>query len=252
VPRPQRIGLARAAGDIVPPPCPRTPCPASHSKPGCRASSVIHPPMGPPEPNTAGKFKVKRFTSSRRQVRCSRSRFMVQGGTTHTRPITDAAGLRSLGVNGQTSVGSGEPVSFATRLTDIWACSPRSPMTASGHARPGTTPTCAYARSFNMGSKPAAGETGVSLKTTTPVQDLWNSPRLGLPYHPPPWPPRRRQGPIQLAVLVASSLGATAYVMVERPLLLRGPAVTAAVETTWLDNLGAGADSNPNLDGLSP
>jgi len=173
---------------------------------------------------------------------------MVQGGYTHTSTDQPTPPAPQFGVNGQTSV---DQVSLfvATRLTEHLGLFSQITYDGIGHGTAWDNTDLRYARSFNVGS--TALVTGVSVNNNPTVQDLWNStPAWGFPYISSALAPSPAAGPI-IGGLGGVVLGATAYVMVNDRYYFEAGGYRS-LSNHWLDNLGAGADSNPNLDGLSP
>ena len=173
---------------------------------------------------------------------------MVQGGYTHTSADQPTPPAPQFGVNGQTSV---DQVSLfiATRLSEHLGLFSQITYDGIGHGTAWDNTDLRYARSFNVGK--TALVAGVSVNNNPTVQDLWNStPAWGFPYISSALAPSPAAGPI-IGGLGGTVLGATAYVMVNDRYYLEAGGYRG-LSNHWLDNLGAGADSNPNLDGLSP
>src|SRR5882762_6878595 len=173
---------------------------------------------------------------------------MVQGGYTHTSADQPTPPAPQFGVNGQTSV---DQVSLfvATRLTEHLGLFSQITYDGIGHGTAWDNTDLRYARTFNVGSTALVG--GVSLNNNPTVQDLWNStPAWGFPYISSALAPSPAAGPI-IGGLGGTVLGATAYVMVNDRYYLEAGGYRG-LSNHWLDNLGAGADSNPNLDGVAP
>src|SRR5450631_192528 len=107
-----------------------------------------------------------------------------------------------------------------------------------------------HARSASIGDRSLVF--GVSVNNNPTVQDLWNSiPAWGFPYITSALAPTPAAGPVIAGGLAQLVLGATAYAMVDDHLYLEAGAYRG-LSNKWLSRLGAGADSNPNMDGLAP
>src|SRR5258706_16310565 len=173
---------------------------------------------------------------------------MVQGGYTHTSADQPTPPAPQFGVNGQTSV---DQVSLfiATRLSEHLGLFSQITYDGIGHGTAWDNTDLRYARSFNVGS--SALVAGVSVNNNPTVQDLWNStPAWGFPFISSALAPSPAAGPI-IGGLGGTVLGATAYVMVNNRYYVEAGGYRG-LSNHWLDNLGAGADSNPHLDGISP
>jgi hypothetical protein len=173
---------------------------------------------------------------------------MVQGGYTHTSADRPTPPAPQFGVNGQTSV---DQISLfvATRLTAHLGLFSQITYDGIGHGTAWDNTDLRYARSFNVGS--TALVTGVSVNNNPTVQDLWNStPAWGFPFISSALAPAPAAGPV-IGGLGGVVLGATAYVMVNNRYYLEAGGYRG-LSNHWLDNLGAGAAANPNLDGLTP
>jgi hypothetical protein len=107
-----------------------------------------------------------------------------------------------------------------------------------------------YARSASIGNDSVVF--GLSVNNNPTVQDLWNStPGWGFPYIASALAPTPAAAPVLAGGFAQLMLGATAYAMVDDHLYLEAGAYRG-LSNKWLSRLGVGADSNPNLDGLSP
>jgi hypothetical protein len=107
-----------------------------------------------------------------------------------------------------------------------------------------------YARSFAIGNESVVF--GVTVNNNPTVQDLWNStPAWGFPYIASALAPTPAAAPLLAGGLAQSVLGATAYAMIDDHLYLEAGAYRG-LSNSWLSRAGVGADSNPNMDGLSP
>jgi len=107
-----------------------------------------------------------------------------------------------------------------------------------------------YARSASFGDHSLVF--GVSVNNNPTVQDLWNSiPAWGFPYITSALAPTPAAGPVIAGGLAQLVLGATAYAMLDDHLYLEAGAYRG-LSNSWLSRTGVGADSNPNLAGLSP
>jgi hypothetical protein len=173
---------------------------------------------------------------------------MVQGGYTHTSADQPEEPAPGYGTNGQTSV---DQVSLfiATRITQHLGLFAQITYDGIGDSTSWDNLDLRYARAFTVGN--TALVTGISVNNNPTVQDLWNStPAWGFPYISSALAPTPAAGPY-IGGLGGTVLGATAYVMVNNIIYLEAGGYRG-LSNHWLDNLGAGADANPNLSGFSP
>jgi hypothetical protein len=173
---------------------------------------------------------------------------MVQGGYTRTSADQPEPPAPQFGVNGQTSV---DQVSLfiATRLSAHLGLFSQITYDGIGHVTAWDNTDLRYARSFNVGQ--TALVTGFSVNNNPTVQDLWNStPAWGFPYISSALAPAPTAGPY-IGALGGAALGATGYVMVNNRYYLELGGYRG-LSNKWLDKLGVGADSNPNLSGIAP
>jgi len=173
---------------------------------------------------------------------------MVQGGYTHTSADQPTPPAPQFGLNGQTSV---DQVSLfiAGRITPHLGLFAQITYDGIGHGTSWDNLDLRYARNFNVGN--TAMVAGVSVNNNPTVQDLWNStPAWGFPYISSALAPSPAAGPI-IGGLGGTVLGATAYVMIDGHYYLEAGGYRGLSGHT-LNNLGPGADANPNLNGLSP
>src|ERR1700722_1005302 len=174
---------------------------------------------------------------------------MVQGGFTHTAKAQTEPPADHFATNDNLSV---DQVSlfYGGRITQHIGAFVQ--VTYSGEDRHTTWDNLdvRYARATSIGDKSVVF--GVSVNNNPTVQDLWNStPGWGFPYITSALAPTPAAGPVIAGGFAQLVLGATAYAMVDDHLYLEAGAYRG-LSNKWLSRLGVGADSNPNLDGLSP
>ena len=174
---------------------------------------------------------------------------MVQGGFTHTSKDQVDAPAPHFATNDNLSV---DQVSgfFGGRITAHSGAFVQ--VTYSGEDRHTSWDNLdiRYARAASIGNESVVF--GLSVNNNPTVQDLWNStPGWGFPYITSALAPTPAAGPVIAGGFAQLVLGATAYAMVDDHLYLEAGAYRG-LSNKWLSRLGAGADSNPNVDGLSP
>ena len=173
---------------------------------------------------------------------------MLQGGYTHTSADQPVAPSPQYGTNGQLSLDQ-VSVFIATRLTQHLGLFAQITYDGIGDSTRWDNLDLRYARSLVVGN--SALVTGVSVNNNPTVQDLWNStPAWGFPYISSALAPTPAAGPY-IGGLGGTVLGATAFVMLNNLFYLEAGGYRG-LSNHWLDTLGAGASSNPNLSGVAP
>jgi hypothetical protein len=173
---------------------------------------------------------------------------MVQGGYSHTsadQPDVAAPGYKA---NNNLSV---DQVSLfiASRITKHLGLFAQITYDGIGHVTAWDNLDLRYAYPMTFGS--TAIVAGVSVNNNPTVQDLWNStPAWGFPYISAALAPAPTAGTL-IGGLGQTVLGATAFVSVNNRYYLEAGAYRG-LSGKWLDKTGVGADSSPNMQGLSP
>lgn len=174
---------------------------------------------------------------------------MVQGGVTHTSKDQVDPPAPHFGLNNDLSV---DQISafYGGRITSQVGAFVQ--VTYSGEDRHvhWDNLDVRYAHAFTIGNTSAVF--GISVNNNPTVQDLWNStPGWGFPYIASAVAPTPTAGPLLNGGLAQLVLGATAYTMIDDHFYLEAGAYRG-LSNFWLSRSGIGADSNPNLQGLSP
>jgi hypothetical protein len=173
---------------------------------------------------------------------------MVQGGFSHTQADQPDVPAPHYKVNDNFSV---DQVSLfiASRITSHLGLFAQITYDGIGRVTAWDNLDLRYAYPLNFGS--TALVAGVSVNNNPTVQDLWNStPAWGFPYISAALAPTPTAAPY-ISGLGQTVLGATAFVSVNNRYYLEAGAYRA-LSAKWLDKTGVGADSSPNLRGLSP
>jgi hypothetical protein len=174
---------------------------------------------------------------------------MVQGGFTHTSKDQIDAPAPHFATNDNLSV---DQVSgfYGGRITERSGAFVQVTYSGEDRHTHWDNLDVRYARSASFGDHSLVF--GVSVNNNPTVQDLWNSiPAWGFPYITSALAPTPAAGPVIAGGLAQLVLGATAYAMVDDHLYLEAGAYRG-LSNSWLSRTGVGADSNPNLAGLSP
>ncbi len=173
---------------------------------------------------------------------------MVQGGYSRTKADQPEVPAPTYKVNDNLSL---DQVSLfiASRITSHLGVFAQVTYDGIGHVTTWDNLDLRYARPLNIGS--TAIVAGVSVNNNPTVQDLWNStPAWGFPYISSALAPSPTAGPF-IGGLAQTVLGATAFVSVNSRYYLEAGGYRG-LSHKWLDKIGIGADSSPNLSGVSP
>lgn len=173
---------------------------------------------------------------------------MVQGGYSQTKADQPDVPAPNYKVNDNFSVDQ-VSVFIASRIASHLGIFAQITYDGIGHFTHWDNLDLRYARPLTVGS--TAIVTGVSVNNNPTVQDLWNStPAWGFPYISSALAPRPTAAPL-IGGLAQTVLGATAFVSVNNRYYLEAGAYRG-LSPKWLNKTGIGADSSPNLSGLSP
>jgi len=174
---------------------------------------------------------------------------MVQGGFTHTSKATEDPPAAHFSNNDNLSVDqvSGFVAGRITKHVGIFA-----QVTYSGEDRHTSWDNLdiRFARTATIGETSIVY--GVSVNNSPTVQDLWNStPAWGFPYISSGLAPAPGAAPVISGTLAQTSLGATAYAMLNDHLYLEAGGYRG-LSNRWLRNTGLYDDANLNMDGVAP
>ena len=173
---------------------------------------------------------------------------MVQGGYSHTSADQPDVPAPNYKVNNNFSV---DQVSLfvAGRITPHLGIFAQITYDGIGHVTHWDNLDLRYTRAFSVGS--TAVVTGVSVNNNPTIQDLWNStPGWGFPYISAALAPKPTAGPT-IGGLAQTVLGAAAFVSLNNRYYFEVGGYRG-LSRKWLDKTGIGADSSPNLSGISP